>query len=833
MSLFLLLTTTVSAATWTVRSDGTGNFTSVPAAVSAAASGDRIEVSAGTWAGPVDFSGKDLELVGVDGATETILTGSGAAAVLVFDGGESHLARVEGFTLQDGTRAVWIDGASPTLVDLHISGFGSATVSGGAVWASGRPTFEDVVFTENIGLYGGAVYIDSGLVTFRRCTFTGNGDPDYTASATWGGAIYGQYADIDLEDSLFEGNLGHYGAHVALWNGGKLEVRGGSFVDGVANYGGVVSYGTVWTDISDARFEGNAAYYQGGGLYAYDADRVTVDATTFTDNSVYTSGGGGGIYTNTPGDLSITSSTFIDNVATYTYGAAVYTIYPTALTITDSVFEGQQAYASGGAVYGYILYGPTRIENTRFTDNTAQYYPGGALHLDYGTHTVTLQGLTFDRNVSGTHGGALYVNDLVADLADLTFTDNQAGQSGGGARIDNSRSTRKAVTLRRIDAADNTAGGDGGGLSVGRLPGAVVEDFRVVSNRAGGAGGGLHLDDLGAVSATRVWAAGNQAVYGGGLYLAEVGVVPPDSSDPVLALHNLLLQQNDARYGGGLCVVEGVDATLRQATFVGNSATESGAALCLYDQSLDVQNSAFAWNTGAPTFETLDDATDRISGIYNAWYANTANVGGTLPDDTFPQATDITAPPEFAHSHLDGDFSDDAWTLASTSPLIDAGNPATLDPDGSAADIGARGGPSTWNGDADGDGVDAWQDCDDHDATVQPGASDTWYDGVDSNCDGADDFDADADGFALGDDCDDHDATVAEDCGDDTPTDTADPEPEPDDTASDTPDAPVDGTTSSPDKGGCSVASGAVGLTWVAGLCAVASRRRFRVCATP
>ena len=42
--------------------------------------------------------------------------------------------------------------------------------------------------------------------------------------------------------------------------------------------------------------------------------------------------------------------------------------------------------------------------------------------------------------------------------------------------------------------------------------------------------------------------------------------------------------------------------------------------------------------------------------------------------------------------------------------------------------------------DADGDGHDALSaggdDCDDADASVYPGASDAWYDGVDSNCEG-------------------------------------------------------------------------------------------------
>ncbi|MCB9758477.1 MAG: putative metal-binding motif-containing protein [Alphaproteobacteria bacterium] len=55
-------------------------------------------------------------------------------------------------------------------------------------------------------------------------------------------------------------------------------------------------------------------------------------------------------------------------------------------------------------------------------------------------------------------------------------------------------------------------------------------------------------------------------------------------------------------------------------------------------------------------------------------------------------------------------------------------------------------------------------DCDDRDASVNPGAADVWYDGVDSDCDGASDYDADGDGYDADDhggaDCDDHTASV-------------------------------------------------------------------------
>jgi hypothetical protein len=87
------------------------------------------------------------------------------------------------------------------------------------------------------------------------------------------------------------------------------------------------------------------------------------------------------------------------------------------------------------------------------------------------------------------------------------------------------------------------------------------------------------------------------------------------------------------------------------------------------------------------------------------------------------------------------------------------------DPDNPNGSIGMVGRPPP---DADGDGfitvTGGGDDCDDSDATVHPEAEEIWYDGVDSNCDGASDYDADGDGFESldfeGTDCDDADAAV-------------------------------------------------------------------------
>ena len=79
--------------------------------------------------------------------------------------------------------------------------------------------------------------------------------------------------------------------------------------------------------------------------------------------------------------------------------------------------------------------------------------------------------------------------------------------------------------------------------------------------------------------------------------------------------------------------------------------------------------------------------------------------------------------------------------------------------------------------DDDGDGVVAASDCDDNNPAAYPGAEEIWYDGVDEDCLGDDDFDKDKDGFDNQSDCDEDNPSaypgapdawysgVDEDCG--------------------------------------------------------------------
>ena len=84
MTLFsaLLLSNAAHAATLTVGPSGT--YADISSAVSAAASGDTIEVAPGTYTENIDLSGKDLDIVATSGpAVTTISPATSGFAVVV------------------------------------------------------------------------------------------------------------------------------------------------------------------------------------------------------------------------------------------------------------------------------------------------------------------------------------------------------------------------------------------------------------------------------------------------------------------------------------------------------------------------------------------------------------------------------------------------------------------------------------------------------------------------------------------------------------------------------------------------------------------------------
>ncbi|MDP2308366.1 MAG: MopE-related protein [Pseudomonadota bacterium] len=169
-----------------------------------------------------------------------------------------------------------------------------------------------------------------------------------------------------------------------------------------------------------------------------------------------------------------------------------------------------------------------------------------------------------------------------------------------------------------------------------------------------------------------------------------------------------------------------------------------------------------------------DDADDSVAAPGESTFYTDAD-GDGYGGSTSVQACDRPA----GHVAADDDCDDaNSSVYPGATEVCDAAD-ADEDCDGLADDADSSASASTMStfyADTDGDGygtaslthgqcdataayvADA-TDCDDGDAAVSPVATETWYDDIDSDCAGDDDYDQDADGLTRDEDCDDTDPT--------------------------------------------------------------------------
>ena len=167
----LLVSAVVMGETWRVPQD----CQTIQAAIDAAASGDDIVVSLGTWKEQISVSKKSLWIHSVEGAEWTVIDAQKQGTVLTCidcDGTE-----IEGFTIRNG----------------------KAKLGGGAYLLNTSPTFRLCMIDFNDAKQGGGVYVRGGNPVFDQCVFSFNTAED-------GDGIWAKHARPELTACIFAGD---------------------------------------------------------------------------------------------------------------------------------------------------------------------------------------------------------------------------------------------------------------------------------------------------------------------------------------------------------------------------------------------------------------------------------------------------------------------------------------------------------------------------------------------------------------------------------------------------------------------------------------------------
>jgi predicted outer membrane repeat protein len=451
-------------------------------------------------------------------------------------------------------------------------------------------------------------------------------------------------------------------------------------------------------------------------------------------SGVTTSADGGVIAIRESSTATFADSTFSGIVATGRSGAHVYARNGGTLTLTRCVVEGGEA-SQGGA---FDLDSATlTLVDTIVADNVATGN-GGAIYASKST--VTISGGGFYDNGAGGSGGAYYDTSGAVAISGALFEGNYA--TTGGA-IYWAGSTTLTVSDATFEANTATTGGAiaaaGGSLT--------LSDTSFVGNDASSSGGAVSTASVTSFSSTRGWYCGNQAGANG-------GALALSSTTSATSVASVFLE-NQAVSDGGAIYANGGGVTLTNNDLLGNSAATGGGVRTV-GSTLAFKNNLVAWT---PAGSGAHSSTI-VSSSYGAFWSNaSSDVAGSF---SALDGNHVVTDPALTNASMDGDCANDTlWPLYG-SPLIDAGDPSVLDPDGSRSDIGAYGGasaPAELFADGDSDGFLTMHDCDDAKATVNPGAVEM-CDSVDNDCDGvvdgstaidATDWHPDADGDGFGD----------------------------------------------------------------------------------
>lgn len=289
------------AATRIVAPDGSGDFTTIQAAIQASASGDEIIVQPGTYVENLDFQGKNLLVRGAAGATSTTIDGGGGPpgqqSCALFVSGEGTQATLEGFTLRGG------HGTNRPPFNIAV---------GGAVLChGGSATIRRCVFETNEAQNGGAVFFYIAFLVIEECRFAGN------ISASYGSAISGSAGSVQLRDTILEDNTALDGdGTVSLAQNTQAVVERCLFLRNDARAGGGLNLGQATTvcQVRDCDFVANTARLLHGGAVRANDCAPEIERCLFYDNHAGTDGGAL-VTLESPGAL-VRECTFYGNHAT-------------------------------------------------------------------------------------------------------------------------------------------------------------------------------------------------------------------------------------------------------------------------------------------------------------------------------------------------------------------------------------------------------------------------------------------------------------------------------------------------------------------------------------
>lgn len=379
----------------TTLSDATSHTgTSLRDAVSNAVSGDvimfapNLEGSCTLAQGAIAISTSNIT---INGGSKITIDGNNTSRIFEVSGND---CRINNLTMTKGKA--------------------TATMGGGAIYATGSVSLTGCTFTNNTvdvtsGRGGACTF--SAAATVSKCTFVEN------TTSTYGGAVCSHNTTLTMTDCAFTDNQ-------AL---ASSDGRGGAVYAASGQTSNWIFTGCTFTNNS-ARARGGAVNHEGLGT-------LTITNCVFRTNTV-TQGNGGAMNIGSTSHPSVVVSgcTFENNACSYSSGnTGVANIYQCRTAeISDCVFRGNTSIGTVPVLrfYGYSSQGLQKVLRCLFTENSGSGTTNDGLIYLASNVTVNVADSVFTGNTwpsgkSGYHACAgQFSGTTTLNVVNCTFTNN-------------------------------------------------------------------------------------------------------------------------------------------------------------------------------------------------------------------------------------------------------------------------------------------------------------------------------------------------------------------------------------------------------------------------
>ena len=613
-------------------------FRNLDDAIAAAASGDIIMVTQGTYyptkplTGSADYDKsfyitKSITLEGGYTAdfsdrdivnNQTILNGDvgiqgdpsdNSCHVLVWRTSDGMEGKINGFIIRNGTN----NGRAGTAVVNKTYGAGIHQASGNLIISN------SIISNNKSSSYGGGIYSTGAPLTLENVTVSNNG-------SGWNGSVY------NGATTIYGGGI--YANHNLILKGVCKINNNYSTGSGGGIYKANVSGTEINVANADSLFiNGNTSGGTGGGIYlALVTDFSNLKYGEIRNNKAKSTGGG----IHTAGALFLNNTIISGNRAgwddvsgkyleTTVNGGGIYTGSALILQGKMQISENTATGSGGGVYVNNTLELKGKIELNKNSGTT-----GGGLYKGVGAFTATgLDSLIITNNKStiatGTIGGGGIYTAVALDCSNLKYAlidGNNATLMGGGIHAANILYLKGNINIK-----NNTCEDRGGGIFANNTL-SIAGKLSLENNQATSHGGGIWKNTTGGFFMTDIDTLifkGNKTLEGngGGIYISGNQIIE------FLQLKDGQIEGNTANGTSGMggAIYAGAGLTLPNAQIRENSSTNSGGGIYVNGE-LKTDQSYFYHNSSGIGGAIYKGTTGAMAITKSTFVKNEAKTGG-------------------------------------------------------------------------------------------------------------------------------------------------------------------------------------------------------------